>query len=85
MDLKSAKEVILEATAEKNWISRTTDYECIRIDGRDHREPELLEALEELYRDGILEQVPSSGQALTEIHYKRAEIMHPTGKASMTT
>lgn len=80
MDLKTARAFILKELNDGQWVQRASTNDFITIGDRCFYEPEMLEALELVYREGLAIQVPSSGQAQTGINFRRAERRIETGK-----
>jgi|AGTN01.3.fsa_nt_gi hypothetical protein len=80
MNSEAARALILKGANEGEWIKRAHTNDHITIGDRRYDEPEMLDALELLYREGYMVQVPSAGQAQTAISFKLAEHRVETGK-----
>ncbi len=83
MNLDEAKALILKRADEGKWIQRAPDNSSITIGDKRFVAPEMIEALELLYQEGLLMQVPSAGQAQTAICFKRADHPVETGKSEI--
>lgn len=80
MNLDTARALILKGANDGEWIKRAHTNEYITIGEKRFDEPEMLEALELLYREGFIVQVPSAGQAQSAISFKLANKRVETGK-----
>jgi len=72
VDVETAKTLIQRHVNEGKWIQRASDSKSVTIESRQFDEPEMVEALEMLYQEGFLVQVPSAGQAQTAISFRKA-------------
>jgi hypothetical protein len=72
VDLETAKALILRHVNEGKWIQRAADGKSVTVESRQFQEPAMLEALEMLYREGLVVQVASAGQAQTAISFKKS-------------
>ena len=84
MNLVTAKALILKGANEGLWKQRAADNDSITIGDKQFDQHEMLVALELLYREGYLVQVPSAGQAQTGINFRRADGHVETGKLPLT-
>jgi hypothetical protein len=64
MFVEEARELIVKAIANGEWVERATDYSCVTVSGVRYSEPEIFDALEQLRREGEVLLVPKSGSTL---------------------
>lgn len=74
MDIESAKNLLLKTMSEGKWVQRAPDGNSVNVDGQQY-DGVMVEALESLYQEGAIVQVPSAGQALTGICFRSADAL----------
>ena len=71
MTLEAAKEFLLRSTENEERIERACSNELVFASGQEFKEPEYLQALEELQKEGHIVQIPTPGQSRTTVSYRR--------------
>ena len=64
MRVSEARDLILQAIENGEWIERATDYSCVTVTGVDYCDAEMFDALEQIRREGTVTQLVKSGQPL---------------------
>lgn len=73
MDLQVARDLLLKTISDGKWVQRAPDGKSVNVDGQHYADGVMVDALEALYQEGLVVQVPSAGQAQTGICFKSPE------------